>query len=106
MARKITMFELYFDGAHFGPSAPEAIEEGPDDELDAGYYEEEYDESATGSRVRPALAAVGAVAVVSAAGFLAARRFRGGDEDLGFDEPEHDHVEIDDVEEAEEPTVN
>jgi hypothetical protein len=107
MARKITMFELYFDGAHIGPTAPEAAEEYPDDEMDAGYDETEFDdESVAGSRVRPALAAVGAIAVVSAAGFLASRRFRGGDEDLGFDEPEHDHVEIDDYEEADEPTVN
>jgi len=109
MARKITMFELYFDGAHFGPSTPEAAEEHPDDEMDADYYEADSgDEMDSGSRVRPALAAVGAIAVVSAAGFLAARRFRGGDEEFGFDEPEHDHdhVEIGEVEESDEPMAN
>lgn len=107
MARKITMFELYFDGAHFGPSTPEVAEEDGDDEMEAGYYEADSDEGMdTGSSMRPALAAVGAIAVVSAAGFLAARRFRGDDEEFGFEEPEHDRVEIDDYEEADEPAVN
>jgi len=107
MARKITMFELYFDGAHFGPSTPDTAEEHPDDEMAADYDEAESgEEMASGSRVRPALAAVGAIAAVSAAGFLAARRFRGGDEEFDFDEPDHDHVEIGEVEESDEPVAN
>jgi hypothetical protein len=107
MARKITMFELYFDGAHFGPSTPEAVEDGPDDEMEAGYDETASDEVAdSGSSMRPALAVMGALAVVSAAGLLAARRFRGGDEEFGVDEPDHDHVDISDVEESDEPMTS
>lgn len=96
MARKITMFELYFDGAHFGPTTGESPEEDVDEEM-AVETDEEYDEEVSGSPIRPALAAVGAVAVVSAAGFLAARRFRGG-EDEEFDHEESGHAEFDEAE--------
>ena len=114
MARKITMFELHFDGAHFGPSAPDVSEQDPDDEMADTYYEDASDdEMDSGRSMRPALAAVGAIAAVSAVGFLAARRFRGGDEDdFGFDESDydrdhdHDHVEIGEVEESDESVAN
>ncbi|MEF8852934.1 MAG: hypothetical protein V5A28_11015 [Haloarculaceae archaeon] len=103
MARKITIFELYFEGAQFGPTVGDSPEK--DDEwTDAEESYEEYDEKAAGrSRVRPALAAVGAVAAVSTVGYLAARRFRGGDEDYEFDESEP--VEFDESEYSEEPVT-
>jgi hypothetical protein len=107
MARKITMFELHFDGIHFGSPGDEKADaaEQAVDPADAD------GETSGRSRVRPALAAVGALAVVSAAGVMAARRFRGGDDDdFGFDEPDHDHdadhVEVGAVEAADGPTSN
>lgn len=97
MARKITLFELHFDGAHFGPTIDESPEEDADEKMAVESDEKGDDETASRSPIRPALAAVGTIAVVSAAGFLAARRFRGS-EDEEFDREEHEHVEFDEAE--------
>jgi len=100
MARKITMFELHFDGVHFGPTGGDSPVEDETDELS---FESPEDHGAGSSPVRPALAAVGAIAAVSAVGYLASRRFRGGDDEYEFDES--DYVEFDESEQADEPVV-
>ena len=103
MARKITIFELYFEGAQFG----QTIGESPEEESEWPETDEssdEYDEEVAGrSRARPALAAVGAIAAVSAVGYLASRRFRGGDEDYEFEES--DYVDVEEREHADEPVM-
>ncbi|WP_458189931.1 hypothetical protein [Haladaptatus sp. NG-WS-4] len=85
MARKITMFELHFDGAHFGPSfgeeeTPMADEETTDAEIPVN----------SSSVTRTLVSAVGSVAVASFVGWMAIRRFRGGRGE--------DDIEITDVE--------
>ena len=102
MARKITIFELYFEGAQFGPTIGDSPEE--DDEWTEAEKYDEYGEEAAGrSRVRPALAAVGAIAAVSTVGYLASRRFRGGSEDFEFDES--DDYEFDESDHVDEPVM-
>jgi hypothetical protein len=103
MARKITLFELYFEGAQFGPTIGESPEEESEwPESEESY--EEYDEEVPGrSRIRPALAAVGAIAAVSTVGYLASRRFRGGSEDFEFDES--DDYEFDESDHVDEPVM-
>lgn len=90
MARKITMFELHFDGASFGPTFGATDEERPDDETDvgAGTADEESADASGRSRVRTALPVVGAVAVLSVLGGLAARRFRAGGYDADSEDAE------------------
>ncbi|MEF8780404.1 MAG: hypothetical protein V5A46_06975 [Haloferacaceae archaeon] len=102
MARKITMFELHFDGAHFGPSVAEPGEEtmGAEDAAAEARRTAETaeeggsDESTSRGRLPIVLAVVGVLSAASLAR-VAIRRFRadsgddleievgtGGDEDL------------------------
>ena len=101
MARKITMFELHFDGAQIGPSSvdlPSKAGEtsGEDDEKYASETEAE-DES----RSRPVARLVLASLVVSVAVSLLARRLaRRGDT-----EEAEEGVGIDEVDAVEGPAV-
>ncbi len=88
MAKKITMFELHFDGAHIGPSFGEKADTEP--EVEESKIEAE-PEDATASKGRTIATTVGAVAFVSLLG-LGARRFR---------TRRSEAVGIDDVETAE-----
>ena len=106
MARKITMFELHFDGAHIGPTFGDTSgDEGRDDVTDVADDAAEYGSetvtvegetamdapSGTGGSRLPRLAVVAAVAVGVVAGRRALRRFRSDDtEQVTLDEVEGD----------------
>lgn len=81
MARKITMFELHFDGAHFGPSLGGAVEEPVDEYLEQMDVEESPTE-ANARRRGPALLGLVAVVSIGAIARLAVRRLRTDDDDL------------------------
>lgn len=88
MARNITIFELHFDGARFGPTFGD---ETADDE-EAGFEAErasEYDDTADGSRVVPVVPVLAALAVGFVVGRRLVRRFRSdGSEQVTFDDVE------------------
>ena len=96
MARKITMFELHFDGAQIGPASLDFAEDASASELDAtidemetetdselgGEPEMESPERSSGRRrLRTLVAIAGVVSVLSLVGVVA-RRFRGESADL------------------------
>lgn len=89
MARKITMFELHFDGARFGPSfGSESEEEGESVDVESD-YDDEYDSSedeSGGSKLKPLLAVAGVVLLVTAARRIAKRRRSEGDYGIEIDE--------------------
>lgn len=76
MARKITLFELHFDGARFGPSIGSASEDEESGSMDgeSEYEEEATEEESGGSRLRPVLAIAGVILLVVAARRLNNRR--------------------------------
>jgi len=101
MARKITLFEMYFEGAQFGPtSEPTARDDDGDFESAAADPDDgarvESDDEVSGSRLRSALVAVGGLATVSVAA-LVVRRFRGSTDadEFAFEERGHDPVDAD-----------
>jgi hypothetical protein len=71
------MFELHFDGAHFGPPFGETGED--DGETADSAPIEATVGAAPGSSARKVLAVLGTMAFFSIVGRLAARRFRCGD---------------------------
>lgn len=84
MVRKITMFELHFDGANFAPSVDGIGKESSEEHAET-METEGTTESASGSRLPALLALVGVLAVASLVG-VAVRRFRGDSEvDLDID---------------------
>ncbi|WP_458207829.1 hypothetical protein [Haladaptatus sp. NG-SE-30] len=78
MARKITMFELHFDGAHFGPSFGEEKEEKMKEVMEEETVDDSESAESAPTRSRTMFAVVGAMVVISALGSLVFRRFRGG----------------------------
>lgn len=98
MARKITMFELHFDGAQIGPASLDFAEDTPASEdhasVDEMGREREMETEmgpmerpSGGRRLRTLVAIAGVVSIVSLVG-VAVRRFRSDSEDL--------EIEIDD----------
>ncbi len=103
MARTITIFELHFDGARFGPifgseesaddeasetmtDADEFTSESGEGMTDADAMTEETADEGSASRARTALAVIAAVAVTSLLGRTMIRRRRGS-RDLEKAEP-------------------
>lgn len=84
---KLTLFELHFDGAQFGPKRLPGPTATADDETDedatASAATDTADESDGGRRFLPLVAASTAVAVGAT---LLARRFLGDDEGTTLDE--------------------
>jgi len=81
MVREITMFELHFDGARFGPSFGSEEDDASDDEhVDADVESDE--ESSGGSKLKPLVAVAGLVLVV-----MAIRRLRSGGDEEDYDIP-------------------
>ena len=88
MARKITMFELHFDGAQIGPASLDFAEEAPASENHPSVDEMEtetemgtMERPSEGRRLRSLVAIAGVLSIVSLIG-VAVRRFRSDSEDL------------------------
>jgi hypothetical protein len=95
MARKITMFELHFDGAQFGPSSLDTPETTSEVEEVEEYPDDATPETGGRSPRRLVIAAIGVSIGVSLLVRRLARRFDSDD----------DGITIEEVEETEEPAV-
>ena len=102
MARKLTMFELHFDGVHFGSPATKAADgdssddETTDEEAERRHELDEVVGEESGSRLRSLLFVVGTLAIGTAVGRIVVRQLRERDVEHG-DEIEHDEAERTDV---------
>lgn len=103
MVGKLTLFEAHFDGAHLGPSFGDADDETVDEHESGEYGRDESPDvstdEASGSRLRPVLAALGVIAVGAVVARSAVPRMRNrGETDVG-------EFGVEDVDGREEPAV-
>jgi len=93
---KLTLFELHFDGAQFGPRAIGATDETDAEPTDVTETADEIDESAAGrGGARRVLALVGASVLLSVVATFVVRRLGGGDEQTTLDDVAADESAVD-----------